>query len=196
MLRRSLLRPALAVLVATVGLVVGPGVALAGPLDHRYTQRQVEQWLYIEIADIFERYREDQDYDDEELVAAIMDALADAPRAGMSERHRQVHGYVTRRDLEAEMNEADTTLLNVVRESVYEADAMGLLLDDNDDRDGRQARPVHARWDGEPRTGAGATRADLQLAQQGDLSGRDGRAKPGKAGRQAARNISAVAFGR
>jgi hypothetical protein len=186
-LNRFLHLSALAFLVATFGLAAAPGTAVAGPLDQKYTQAQVEQWLYIEISDIFRQYDPDDEYADEDLVAAIMDALSDAPRAGMSDHHAQVHGYVSRRDLDAEMREAGTTLVNVVREAVYEADAMGLL-------DDREARPIYARWERESRADARPTPAGLLLAQQGDLSGRDNKARAGKAGRQAARNISAAAF--
>jgi len=108
----------------SAGLVLSPTAAVAGPLD-RYTDDQLMQWLNDELSDLFQIYQPNQLVDDDELEQAILAELSDdLDRVNASPQHRAAHRFLTRAALDAEMNEADTSLRAVVHEAVLEADQM------------------------------------------------------------------------
>ncbi|HEY7685856.1 MAG TPA: hypothetical protein VH833_07095 [Gemmatimonadales bacterium] len=111
--------------LSMIVLVAGVGLALVQPrgratddLDS-YTDEQLQRDLTDELDDIYAQADADGEYDLDVLRTAILDALGDAGDEGYEDE-------IDLADLNQEMEEAGTTLEDVVDEALARADELAL----------------------------------------------------------------------
>ncbi len=108
-----------------VVLLAGSGLALvqfrvqaAHDLD-RYTDEQLQEYLFAELDDMSQFESPDEQYDIDELRSAILTALSDE-----GDEDDEGEQQIDRADLVEEMNEAETTVEDVVDEALARADEL------------------------------------------------------------------------
>lgn len=117
---------------------------------------QLDGYLEDELDDVFDEIDPDENVSSDELVKAILYALSDAGDTGDET-------YIDENELEAEMNEAGTSLADVVTEAVEAADAMaaagtpGLSL--------ASAAGPELAYRGQPRARFGVTQSKNYITQ-------------------------------